>query len=268
MNKLFLLPIFTLLVASFQLNAQSCDPDTTLPDTVIVVPLPYQADFPERGIADTACVNTYYETTIQLRIPPTIAFAGNEFAIQQVQITDAGITDLPTSFDFVCSTGDDCIFLPEEVGCIQIFGTAVENDLGMHNLKINVLITTALGPLQYTLPDGTLVPGNYFFFVQPEGSPNCATVGTQEIAENAFELSVKPNPFSQVSDISVNLQEGGAYQLSVFNAVGSLVQHRTLQMAAGQNTFQFDGAALPVGMYVFTLENGQQATSGRLLIQR
>jgi hypothetical protein len=268
MNKLFLLPILTLLVTSFQLTAQSCDPDPTIPDTVIVIPLPYQNDFPERGITDTACVNTYYETTIQLRIPTTITVGPNEIAIQQVEITSAGITNLPSSFDFVCSTGEGCVYLPEEVGCIQIFGTATEADLGMHDLKINVLITTVLGALPYTLPDGSLVPGNYFFFVQPEGSPNCATVGTQEITENDFELSVKPNPFSEVSDISVNLSEGGAYQLSVFNALGSRVQNRTLQMSTGQNTFQFDGSTLPVGMYVFTLDNGQQATSGRLLIQR
>lgn len=268
MNKLFLLPLFMLLVGGFQLNAQTCEPDMTLPDTVIVIPLPYQDEFPERGITDTACVNTYYETTIQLQIPPTIAIGPNEIAIQEVQITDLGITNLPASFDYFCSTGEDCIYLPGETGCIQIYGTATEADLGMHDLKINVLITTALGGLPYTLPDGSLVPGNYFFNVQEEGSPNCAVVTTTDnITENDFDLSVKPNPMSQVSDVSVNLSVGGSYQFSIYNAMGSLVQKRSIQMNTGQNTFQFDGSDLPNGMYVFTLDNGQQATSGRLVIQ-
>lgn len=183
MKKFFLLPLFALLLGNFQLTAQSgCTPEEMLPDTVIVLPLPFQEDFPERGIQDTACVAGYYETVIQVRIPQTIAIGTTEVAISQVAITDQGITDLPASFDYVCDP-PNCVFLPEEVGCIQLYGEATAADVGMHNLKINVLISTQLAALPYTLPDGQLVPGNYFFFVRPEGSENCL-VDAAEVTEN------------------------------------------------------------------------------------
>lgn len=267
MKKFFLLPLFALLLGNFQLTAQSgCTPEEMLPDTVIVLPLPFQEDFPERGIQDTACVAGYYETVIQVRIPQTIAIGTTEVAISQVAITDQGITDLPASFDYVCDP-PNCVFLPEEVGCIQLYGEATAADVGMHNLKINVLISTQLAALPYTLPDGQLVPGNYFFFVRPEGSENCL-VDAAEVTENAFDLRIQPNPFSDFSDIFVDLPQGGKYDLQVFNTLGTLVQQKSLELVSGQNSLRFDGSNLATGMYIFRLQQGAQAASGRLLIQR
>jgi hypothetical protein len=267
MKKFFLLPLFALFLGNFQLAAQSgCTPEEMLPDTVIVLPLPYQADFPERGIQDTACVGGYYETVIQVRIPETIAIGTTEVAISQVAITEAGITDLPASFDYVCDP-PTCVFLPEEVGCIQLYGEATAADVGMHNLKINVLISTQFAQLPYTLPDGQLVPGNYFFNVRPEGSENCLVDAT-EVTENAFDLRIQPNPFSDLAEIFVDLPQGGKYELQVFNTLGTLVQQKSMDLVSGQNSFRFDGSSLATGMYIFRLQQGVQAASGRLLIQR
>ncbi len=266
MNKFFLLPLCMLLLCSAQLSAQMCTPDTDLADTVIVFPLPYQDEFPERGLQDTACVAGYYETTIQVQIPPTITVGSTEIGINNVQITDQGISNLPESFDYVCDP-PSCQFLPEEVGCIQLYGTATADDVGMHDLQINVLISTAITPLQYVLPDGELVPGNYFFFVRPEGDPNCLVDAT-EVVENAFDLRIQPNPLTDVAQVFVNLPEGGEYELSVYNALGTLVQERTVDLISGENYFQFDGTNLATGMYIFRLQRGNEAASGRLLIQR
>lgn len=267
MKKLFLLPLFALMLGNFQLTAQSgCTPEEMLPDTVIVLPLPYQEDFPERGIQDTACVAGYYETVIQIRIPETIAIGTTEVGITQVQITDQGITNLPESFDYVCDP-PSCVFLPEEVGCIQLYGEATGDDVGMHDLKINVLISTQIAALPYTLPDGQLVPGNYFFFVRPEGSDNCLVDAT-EVTENAFDLRIQPNPFSDLAEVFVDLPQGGKYDMQVFNTLGTLVQQKSLELVSGQNSFRFDGSNLATGMYIFRLQQGAQAASGRLLIQR
>ncbi len=267
MKKFFLLPLFALFLGNFQLTAQSgCTPEAMLPDTVIVLPLPYQMDFPERGIQDTACVGGYYETVIQIRIPETITIGQTEVAINQVEITSQGITNLPASFGYVCNP-PSCIFLPEEVGCVQLYGEAVAANVGMHDLKINVLISTQFAALPYTLPDGNLVPGNYFFFVRPEGGENCLVDAT-EVTENAFDLRIQPNPFSDLAEIFVDLPQGGKYDLQVFNTLGTLVQKKTMDLVSGQNSFHFDGSNLATGMYIFRLQQGAQAASGRLLIQR
>jgi len=266
MKKFFLLPLCLLLLGSAQLAAQNCEPDMELPDTVIVFPLPYQDDFPERGLQDTACVAAGYATTIQVRIPETFMIGTTEVAVNSVEIREEGISNLPESFTYSCNP-PDCVFLPEEVGCIQIEGTAVPADVGMHDLKINVNVVTAIAPIPYTLPDGELVPGNYFFFVKEEGSANCL-VDAREVVENAFDLRIQPNPFSDYSEVYVNLPEGGEFELSVYNTLGTLVQERTIDLVSGENRFSFDGSNLATGMYIFRLQRGAAAASGRLLIQR
>lgn len=266
MKRFFLLPLFALLCGGIQLSAQTCMPDTTLADSIIVFPQPYQEEFPERGLQDTACVAGFYETTIQIQIPESITIGPSEVAITQVEITEQGISNLPGTFDYACNP-PSCIFLPQEVGCVQLYGTAEVEDVGVHDLKINVLITTQIAPLNYTLPDGQLVPGNYFFHVKEEGSANCL-VDADVVIENGFDLRIQPNPFSDFSDILVDLPRGGEYELQVFNVLGSLVQEKSLELVAGQNRFQFDGSDLSTGMYIFRIGQGPDAASGRLLIQR
>lgn len=263
MKQFFLLPI--LLVAfTAAAYSQSCTPAATLPDTVIVSPLPYQAAFPERGLQDTACVGSFFETTIQVRIPETIAFAGTEIAIVNVSVT-TGITNLPTSMNYACNP-PNCVFLPQTVGCINLYGTPVAGEEGVRDLKIAVLVNAGL-QLPFSLPDGQLVPGNYFLTVRPEGNDACL-VNTTEVVENAFGLQIAPNPLTDAANITVDAPETGDYQLRVFNVLGTLVQSRTIGLANGTNTFTFDGSTLPVGMYVFSLQHGDKAASGRLMIQR
>lgn len=266
MKKFFLLPLVLLLVGSAQLSAQNCEPVEELADTVVVFPLPYQEDFPERGIQDTACVGADYVTTLQIQIPETFTIGTTEVALVSVEVQDDGVLNLPESFSFACNP-PDCVFPAGEIGCIDVFGNANPGDEGMYDLQISVAINTALGPLPYTLPDGVLVTGNYFFFVKEEGNPNCL-VDAREVVENAFDLRIQPNPFSDYADVFVNLPTGGEYELSVYNAVGSLVQERTVDLVTGANSFQFDGSNLPMGMYVFRLQRGNEAASGRLMIQR
>lgn len=263
MKHFFLLP--TLLVAfAAAAYSQSCTPDTMLPDSVIVSPLPYQDAFPERGLQDTACVGSFFETTIQVNIPPTIAFAGTEIAIVNVSVT-TGITNLPASMNYACNP-PNCVFLPMTTGCINLYGTPVAGEEGVRDLKIAVLVNAGL-QLPFNLPDGNLVPGNYFLTVRPSGDAACL-VNTNEVVENAFGLQIAPNPLTDAANITVDAPESGDYQLRVFNVLGTLVQSRTIGLANGTNTFTFDGSTLPVGMYVFSLQHGDKAASGRLMIQR
>ena len=178
------------------------------------------------------------------------------------------IQNLPASMSYTCNP-PNCVFLPNELGCIEITGTATAEEEGIHDLVIDVTVASLID-LDYSLPDGNLVSGNYFLPINPEGSENCtdATVGTTAIVENDFELQIQPNPMRDRATIGVHLPIGGDYDLSVFNAVGQRLQNQTLDLTTGQNQINFDASNLPNGMYVFVLQNGEQATSGRLLIQR
>jgi len=65
--------------------------------------------------------------------------------------------------DYVCNP-PSCIFDADSLVCILIYGTAVEGDIGEHDLKVDLVLNTiAFGPFPLSLPDGTVVDGNYFF---------------------------------------------------------------------------------------------------------
>ena len=267
MKRIFLLSFVLLIISSLSITAQVCTPDNTLPDSVAVAPLPFTEENPDRGIADTACVNVPYETFFQINLPPSVVVFGNEVALNSATIPmTGGVQNLPASMTYDCNP-PNCVFTSDTTGCIRVYGTATVEEIGVHDLMISTTLDIGI-PYNTTLPDDNLAPGNYFMHVKPEGSENCATVAAYEVVEKAFEMRMQPNPASDYAEIFVNLPSTGRYNLAVYNAQGSLAQTRQLGLLEGENYIDFDASRLPVGLYIFVIDNGQQAASGRLLIQR
>ncbi|MCB0636563.1 MAG: T9SS type A sorting domain-containing protein, partial [Lewinella sp.] len=256
-------------IGGAHLGAQiSCDPDTMLPDTVAVDPFPYTADNPLAGITDTACVGEPFATVFQINLPTEITINGTVVGLNGATIAQSNaILNLPSSMTYACNPGD-CVYTAGEVGCLVIYGEATADDVGQHDLKIAVTLDIGI-PIAQTLPNAAIAPGNYYLNVKPEGSANCTVVNdVPEITENGFDLRVMPNPLSDYAEVQVVIPTADDYQLTIFNAMGAAVQQETLALPAGEGYFTLDASRLPVGLYVFTLRNNEQAASGRILIQR
>lgn len=270
MTKHFLLPLVVLVSTSFIALGQTCIPDTTLPDSIPVFPLPYTADNPLNGIQDTACIDNYFETVVQINLPETIPILGQDQALTSATVaTEGGITNIPASFSYACNP-PNCVFLTDTVGCIVIYGTAEDGEEGQYDLEITTTLLIAnVIPVVRTLPDPELAAGNYFLNVKsPTTSTHCEATATEKVLENGFDLKIQPNPLSDFAEIFVNLPQSDNYTFTVYNTLGRAVQQQDMPLQAGENYLHFDGSNLAVGMYVFTLQNGTQAASGRLLIQR
>lgn len=267
MRKLYsFLPLLALMVMAIQMKAQSCNPDFTLPDSVVVDPLPYTTANPTRGIRDTACVNAYYETVFQFQIPPTFSLNGVTVPVVSVDLaTEGAVVNLPATFDYVCNP-PNCVFRKDSTGCIVLYGTANPADVGVHDLKINVVVQVGI-PFPVQLPNASIAPGNYYFYVKPEGSANCTVVSTFGPEAESFELKVQPNPMHEYAIMHVDAPVAGLYDLRLFNTMGQMVEQRRFDLASGANQIELDAAALPAGLYLYNLTNGRQAASGRLVVQ-
>lgn len=270
MRKLYtVLPLFMVaLLAAFQMNAQSCTPDLMLPDSVVVDPLPYTEANPTRGIQDTACANTPFETFFNFQIPPTFTVLGTELPVANVTLaTQGAVTNLPASMNYACNP-PNCVFEANTTGCIVLYGTATPAEVGVHDLKINVVITAAGLPLPQQLPNPNIAPGNYFLHVKPEGSANCTVVGVEdEAAAAGFKVSVQPNPMGDYGHLSIEAPATAAYTFRLFNAMGQLAQQSRFELVQGNNVLPFDAAGLPAGVYVFQLTDGELMAGGRLAVQ-
>lgn len=83
----------------------------------------------------------------------------------------------------------------------------------------------------------------------------------------SFSLSAFPNPFNPTTRIAFTVPRAGKVRLDAFDLLGGRVS--TLQdgmMNAGEHTVQFNGSALPSGVYFIRLESADFFKTEKLLL--
>ncbi len=87
---------------------------------------------------------------------------------------------------------------------------------------------------------------------------------------NSFMNSVSayPNPFSNTTNIVVNLSEGKAINVNVFDALGKVVFTKKTNGNVGENTIVFDGTSLTAGVYYYTVTAGYEKVTKKMVIQK
>lgn len=76
-----------------------------------------------------------------------------------------------------------------------------------------------------------------------------------------------PNPFNPSTNISYSIPVGQYVSLKIYDILGKEVDVLVNQYkTAGTHTVQFNGALLPSGLYIYTLQGGQYRESKKLLL--
>lgn len=81
-------------------------------------------------------------------------------------------------------------------------------------------------------------------------------------------VSAYPNPFSNTTNIVVNLSEGKAINVNVFDALGKVVFTKKTNGNVGENTIVFDGTSLTAGVYYYTVTAGYEKVTKKMVIQK
>jgi len=272
MKHIYLILFFA--ACFFGVNAQDmpiCIPDSTLSDSVVVIPLPYDSiNRPDGGIQDTAFLNQPYSTVVSVRIPSRIE--GQIFTINSVELdTEGAITPLPEGLAYTCDP-PDCKFPADSSGCIVISGTPTNpmDTLTPFDLSIRFTIRSLIG-IPVTFPDdGTgILPesaaGNYFLFVKGSAGP---VSSTKSYFQDNLTLSVQPNPVWDQATINIQSKVTETVDFRVFDFTGKMVDNRRVDLITGGNTVLFDAGNLPNGMYLYSFSNAKGAISERMIIQR
>ncbi|MEL6273472.1 MAG: T9SS type A sorting domain-containing protein [Bacteroidota bacterium] len=262
----------TLLVAVFcaygplQLSAQ-CTPIDSIPGGAIIEPLPFTEDMPEKGIQDTACVGTEYETFFFINVPDTVNLGVvGVLPIDSATITEEGISGLPAGFSFECDS-PNCVFIPNTIACIRVFGTAMAGAEGQYNLVVNTRIFSGLFSISQALPDPELAPGEYRLFVREEGNTACQPSNITELANNNFGLQLAPNPAHEETNLYINAQINAPAEVQVFDALGRQLMYQTTQLTTGDNQLRISTAELAKGLYTVVVTSRGEGVSARLIVQ-
>lgn len=264
--------LFACLLCSgtLTLTAQPiCLPDSMAIDTFIsgfgVNPLPFDADEnPSGGFQDTACINAYFETVVQVAIGDTATVGGTMIDLDSLELTD--IQNLPAGLAYTCNP-PNCRTYPDSFICATIYGTPTDmNDIGNNVLLIDATVYTAGFVVDVSYPDAALGANGVYNLVV-KSAADCTT-GTRDLTGVVAGLRNVPNPSTGLTDLTFDALEAGIFDLTVTDLFGRTVLRNSVAVTVGRNQLPIDGTDWSDGMYLYTLERAGRRASGRLVINR
>ena len=268
MRKIFLLASAILLWATHSAVAQTCEPATDLPDNTIVFPPPQSDLNPEGGISDTAQISCDYEFVVTLANPGT--FQG--IALEAIAIpTQDAIDNLPSGITYLCNP-PNCIIEADSTGCILLYGVPDDtNAPGAYPLVINGSLTLTGGssiPIFYPGFPG-LPSGTYDLHLKDAPGPGeSCTTSTEDLLSASVSLRNQPNPTAGYTQIRVSAVISGTFDFVVTDLLGQVAHRERVVIFEGENTIEFDGSALPAGIYTYALRNEWGSVARQMVISR
>lgn len=99
---------------------------------------------------------------------------------------------------------------------------------------------------------------------------NSGGVCAESVEENSINnLRVFPNPFSDITTISFELNSASDIKLEVVNMQGKIVRSENFgQMSNGTNTITIDGKSLAVGIYHYRIISDQEIYSDQIILTK
>jgi len=160
--------------------------------------------------------------------------------------------------------------------CYELNGADTYPKQLVDDANSGLLITTAA---RYNQDDqGTKVGGKQYlnttYFYGPTAGfddpwfafhiscPTCVSVGVAGTSTAVSEVKVVPNPASSQVTISFTAAANSAATVSLTNMLGQVVASKTIT----GNSVDFNTAALPAGVYAYTIDANGARTTGRVVV--
>lgn len=273
--------IFTLFSASMFFvgaNAQYCGgsgPSVCTPSGTLTQP----GLSPASDSLPSVVNGTTPNTVIQFKNFDTFAFGGQTVTVNSLRIDT--LDNLPVGLCWATNKTDNT-WANQEDGCIKIGGTVCSNP-GQY--KLHIVVTADIGvPIQ---TDADAAGLKYFVRVINQGDSEVAVDTNQtaafsnaggysatkdcgngimqnELAINS--LSVVPNPFSNKARVSFFSAKSGVMTERITNMIGSEVYKNKLEVTVGNNTSTIERNNLPAGVYFYTITDGKNISTKRMVI--
>jgi len=85
---------------------------------------------------------------------------------------------------------------------------------------------------------------------------------------SSLTASVYPNPVKGISTMKVDVPQAGIVSVQVTNLVGQTVMNFTKNLSvSGMNSFTLDASQLTSGVYFYTVKQGNQKVSGKIIVE-
>jgi hypothetical protein len=204
------------------------------------------------GDADWFVTSTEaYEGTYSMQ---SGAINDNDLSTMYIVVNSAAQFDM--SFSFKTSTEDGYDFLSFLIDNVEQGAWSGENDW----TEVSYPLTAGSHNLRWRYAkDFTVAAGSDACWVDNIVLPVAANVSVGEANENAYVLTAFPVPFQETISVRMNSMQASKATLRVLNALGSIVEERSVNVASGSNNWTFDSRNWAPGIYTI-----QVATEGNV----
>lgn len=246
--------LITLMLAIAFVGAQAqCTPDPqfTLPGI-----------YPDSatGLPNAIVGQPYNEViTIVSPLDTSVVFVGLTIpvVIQTIELTS--VTGLPSSFSYDCATAN-CTFAGGSTSCaVLISPSPTVAEIGSHQIVMNTTTTVDAGTWGIQTQDDII---DYYYIEVTN-----ATSVVNQFNDFTFELkSIYPNPVQNTAKIQFISGNSADVTFTVFNYLGEKIEERNISASRGVNDIEINANDYANGMYLYSINNGAQIVSKRMVV--
>jgi hypothetical protein len=177
--------------------------------------------------------------------------------IQTIELTN--VTGLPTSFSYACANSN-CIFIGGNASCAALSSPSpTASEVGLHQIFMYTTTTADAGIYGIQTQDDII---DYYYI-----NVTNSTSVVNQFNDFTFELKdVFPNPVNSNSKIQFISGNSADVVFTVFNYLGDKIEERNIAAIRGINNIEISANDYANGMYLYSINNGMQIVSKRMII--
>ena len=179
--------------------------------------------------------------------------------VQTIELTN--VTGLPASFSYDCANSN-CTFSGGSTSCAVLSSSSpTVAEIGSHQIIFNTTTTVTVPSL------GNITQTQYDIIDYYYINVSNATSVINQFNDFTFELkNIYPNPVNDNAKIQFISGNSADVVFSVFNHLGEKIEEKYIAASRGINDIEISANDYANGMYLYSINNGIQIVSKRMII--
>ena len=214
------------------------------------------------GLSPAYVGQAYNEViTIITPLDTSTEISGTTVPVTILTIELTSVTGLPASFSYDCEDGN-CTFDGGVTSCAVLSSSSPDvSELGLHQIIMNTT-TMADAGIGFPIEQDDVI--DYYYLEVLNGT----TSTLNQFNDLTFELKgVFPNPAVNNAKIQFITGTPEAVTFKVYNLLGEEIESQFIDSQRGVNTIIVNTTSYSEGMYLYSINNGKQVLTKRMIIK-
>jgi hypothetical protein len=233
-----------------------------------------------------AMPGVFYYTQIDLKTPTTLIEAASgdsslttiDTLLTSFYVGDWPVDSMvmvetigaPSGINLDCNT-PNCVYPGDVVGCANVHGTTNDPE-GIYPITIVVNVYThgtisAFG-LQYPIETDLYSATGAYETIEGYNIVVVSATGLETFHQDDFALFQNtPNPFAEITNIKFNSPNPENIIFKIYNLLGEEIESQLISSSRGVNTINLNTSSYSEGIYLYSINNGNEVLTKRMIVK-